>query len=142
MGLVSLSAALALAQAPDVELVPVARGQMSGVTAAAQIVVRSNAEWEKLWKSHAAAQPLPAVDFTREMVAAVFLGSRPTGGFSVEIVDGRREGEALVLDYVERRPSPDAITTQALTSPFHIVRVEAQAGEVRFRRVAAPAPRR
>ena len=137
VALVSLSVAMTPAQAPEVRLVPVARGSSSGIAEAAQIVVRSNAEWAKLWKSHGAAQPVPAIDFARQMVAGVFLGTRPTGGYSVEIVGARREGPALVLEYVERTPPPDAVLTQALTEPFHIVRLDAHAGPVQFRRLAA-----
>ena len=135
----SLSIVVALAQVAEVRLMSVARGAFSGIADATEVVVRSNADWEKLWKSHAGAQPLPEVDFAREMIASVFLGSRPTGGFSVEIVGARRDGDTLVIEYAERRPPPDAIVTQALTAPFHIVRLEAHAGPVRFRRLATAA---
>ena len=140
MALASLSVAVALAQPAEVRPMSVARGGFSGIGNATEVVVRSNGDWEKLWKSHAAAQqPVPAIDFAREMVVAVFLGSRPTGGFSVEIVGARREGEVLVVEYVERTPPADAVVTQALTTPFHIVRLDAHPGPVRFRRLATAA---
>src|SRR5262245_15908184 len=62
------------------------RGTHSNIDAARQVVVRDAAGWGALWKQHAGDRPMPAVDFAREAVAAVFLGTRPTGGFGVELV--------------------------------------------------------
>lgn len=104
------------------------------------MVVRSPAEWDTLWKSHAGPQAVPVVDFSTNMVAAVFLGERPTGGYRVAIVGVRRENDALVLDYVERAPGAADIVTQVLTSPFHIVKLPRFSGPIRFRKVAASVP--
>ncbi len=118
----------------------VAQGPSSGVEEPRQVVVRSPAEWDTLWKAHAGPQTAPAVDFSTSMVAAVFLGTRPSGGFRAEIVGVRRENDALVVEYVERRPAADAIVTQVLTSPFHIVTLPRFGGPIRFRTVVASAP--
>ena len=56
---------------------------MSGIDTPQQTVARTAAEFEALWKKHAPGQTVPTVDFTKQMVLAVFLGTRPTGGFSV-----------------------------------------------------------
>lgn len=116
-------------------LATVAQGAMSGVEEPRQVVVRSAAEWQALWKEHAPGRAAPAVDFAQSMVVAVFLGSRPTAGFAVEITAVRPEGSRTVVDYVESRPSRDEFTAQVLTSPFHIVRATRAMGEVEFRRV-------
>lgn len=118
----------------------VAQGASSGVEEPRQVVVRSPAEWDTLWKSHAGPQAAPAVDFSTSMVAAVFLGERPTGGYRVEIVGVRREKDALVVEYVERAPGAADIVTQILTSPFHIVKLPQFNGPIRFRKVVAGAP--
>ena len=115
----------------------VAGGSNSGVTEPKQVVVRTAAEWNALWKTHAAEEPAPAIDFSKELVAAVFLGTRPTGGFRVEIIGARLAGEELIVEYEERRPAAGAIVTQALTTPFHIVRVSQHEGPVRFETRAA-----
>src|SRR5438132_14036060 len=65
-------------------------GQRSGITAMRQVVVRDAASFAALWKEHAGPQsstPPPAVDFKKQDVVAVFLGSKPTGGFTVKIED-------------------------------------------------------
>lgn len=121
---------LALAAGPAVTTV--ARGAMSAITGPREVVVRSSTDWNALWKEHGSTQPVPAVDFSKELVAAVFLGSRPTGGFSVEVVGARVEGDALIVEYVEQRPGRGSIVSQMLTSPFHIVKLPAHKGPVRF----------
>lgn len=133
---------LLLAQAPDAALETIARGTFSQVAEAKEVFVRTPAEWNALWTSHAPSQTAPTVDLSAHAVAAVFLGARSTGGFSVEIVRVRDEAGTLVIEYVERQPGPDALVTQALTTPFHIVKVPQYEGTVRFdERTAAPTVR-
>jgi hypothetical protein len=122
------------ALAADPAVTTVARGPVSVITDSRQLVVRSTAELAALWKEHGSSQPVPSVNFSKEIVAAVFLGTRPTGGFSVEIVGTRVEGDALVVEYAEQRPGRADIVSQVLTSPFHIVRLPAHKGPVRFQR--------
>ena len=111
------------------------KGVQSSVDRARQAVVRTQAEWTQLWRAHAYDRPAPTVDFTQQTVFAVFMGSRPTAGFSVEIVGVRDEGGTLVVSYRETRPDRGAVTAQIVTSPFHIVAVPRQAGDVRFEQI-------
>ena len=60
------------------------------------------------------------------MVAGVFLGSRPTGGYALEVTAVERDGTDLVVVYREGRPDPREMVTQMITSPFHLVRVDRQ----------------
>ena len=86
-----------------------------------------------LWKRHGSGQPAPVIDFGQEMVVGVFLGSRPTAGYKVEIVgivaEGRRR---LVVRLPERRPPPDRVVAQMVTAPFHLVSLDRQDGAVTF----------
>ena len=116
----------------------VAQGRTSSIEEPRQAVVRTDAEWQALWTLHAGAQKTPPVDFATSTVVAVFVGTRPTGGYSVAITGARREGGTLVVEYVERRPGPDAILTQALTAPFHIVKLPRHEGAVTFRSTPVP----
>jgi hypothetical protein len=125
----ALMMAAALVQA---SVMTIAQGTMSGVTEGQQRIVRTDAEWRACWKAHAAAEALPTVDFSQHMVAAVFLGTRPTGGFSVAITGTRREAETLVIEYLERSPGPNEMVSQGLTAPFHIVKLRRDEGPVRF----------
>jgi hypothetical protein len=111
------------------------RGAHSNIDDARQVVVRTAADWGALWKEHAAERPMPAVDFAREAVAAVFLGTRSTGGFGVEIVGAGQKAGAFVVQYRETKPGPGAITAQVITSPFLLVAMPKVDGDVTFERV-------
>ena len=58
---------------------------MSFVDTPRQVTVRTGAEWAVAWRAHAGDRPAPVVDFSKEMVVAVFLGTRRTSGYGVEI---------------------------------------------------------
>jgi hypothetical protein len=128
-----LLAALAQAVASPVRTLD--KGSQSGVTAARQAAVRDGDEWAALWRTHAPARPLPAVDFSREMVVAVFLGSRPTAGFAVEIVGYRDAGGSVIVEYREAVPGRDLITAQVLTSPYHLAIIPRFAGAITFEKL-------
>jgi protease stability complex PrcB-like protein len=94
--------------------------------------------WNRQLKSGAldgAPPPGPKVDFSKEMVLAVFMGSRPTGGYSIQIQEARVEKGKLRVTVVEKSPPPGTITTQALTSPFHFVAVKKSSLPVEWRTV-------
>ena len=108
------------------------RGDQSVVEDRREVVVRTAAEWAAFWKTHAPARPRPAVDFSKAMVVGIFVGTRPTGGHSVEITRIERQDDALVVTYREQRPATSDIVTQILTSPYVLVMTDRFAGPVRF----------
>lgn len=114
------------------------KGVDSQIDSARQVSARTDAEWQTLWRQHAGERARPTVDFSREVVVGVFLGSRPSAGFAVEIAGVREDGSTLVVQYRETRPSPGALTAQVLTMPYHIVAVSRRAGmtDVRFEKVS------
>jgi hypothetical protein len=131
-----LAATLQAASTSTVPMRSIDKGVMSNMDDGRQASARSVEEWSKLWVQHAGERTRPAVDFTKEVVAAVFLGTRPTAGFSVEIVRVRQEGVALVVEFKETRPAPESVAAQVLTSPYHIVAVpRGSTTEVKFARV-------
>jgi hypothetical protein len=128
-----------MGQAPSpAELVTVAQGAMSNIEEPRQVVARTMAEWQALWKEHDAQRAVPVVDFTQSIVVAVFLGTRPTAGFAVDITAVKTDGSRTIVEYRERRPPGDALLAQVLTSPFHIVRLSRTSGAIEFRRIAGP----
>ena len=131
-------ASTAMGQTSPVELVTVAQGPMSNIEEPRQVVVRAAAEWQALWKEHDAQSAVPSVDFAQSIVVAVFLGTRPSAGFAVEITAVKGDSSRAVVEYRERRPARDAITAQVITSPFHIVRLARGSGTIEFRRVEGP----
>ena len=102
-------------------------GQAVGVEAPNYLMVTDEAEFLSLWNrangNQLTVPPLPDVTFGRETVLAIFLGQKPTGGYGAEVRRIVREDRELYVDLVERVPAENAITTQALTSPWVMIRV-------------------
>ena len=133
--LVLVLAALLQPTPPAPAVRTLGKGPMSAIEEPRQVTLRSAAEWGALWKENGAAEPVPAVDFSREMVVGIFVGSRPTAGYGVEIVRTVGNKAALIVEYVETTPSRDAITAQILTAPYHLAAVPKHDGTVTFRKV-------
>ena len=108
------------------------QGLMSGFEEPRQAVVRTDEDWQALWRTHAPNRPVPPIDFSKQTVVAVFLGSRMTAGYSVSIdrIEAHEGGVRVV--YEERRPAAGDMTAQVVTSPFHIVATAAFAGPASF----------
>jgi hypothetical protein len=125
---------LAAGQPGGVEIV--ARDNNSNVEKLGQSVARQAAEWESLWRSHAGpAKPAPKIDFSKRTVVAVFLGSRPTAGYGIEVLGTRPEGKTLVVEWRESRPEKGMMLAQVLTSPALIVSIPKFDGEIKFQKV-------
>ena len=131
----SLLAIIGLAAAvPDpVPFKTLAGGTQSGIEDAKTVVVRTSAEWKTLCTEH--GQPCPPVDFSRSTVVGVFLGTRPTAGFSAEITRIDRDGDALVVTWREKQPGPGEMAAQMMTMPFQLATVDRVTGPVRFTRL-------
>ena len=126
-----------LAMAPDtIPFKVLDSGGQSGIEQRREVVVRTPDEWNALLAEHGSARKLPDVDFSTSTVIGVFLGTRPTGGYSVEIVRVEREAGGLVVSYRERKPGPDVMATQVLTMPYQLVTVDRVSGSVRFMKIS------
>ena len=103
------------------------KGAFSGIREAKQEVVKNADAWEKLWKQHSTAagssDKIPTVDFSKEMVVVATMGTKRTGGYTIEIVDVEAKDKTLRISVKKTSPPPDAMTIQALTAPFHFVAV-------------------
>ena len=96
-------------------------------------VVETPEAWTALWKE--LGKPAPEVDLEKHFAIAVFLGTRPTGGYGVsfdEPVDGKKE---TVVRYSVRPPRGMAI--QAITQPY-AVRLFPRAGKPARAEAKAP----
>jgi hypothetical protein len=85
------------------------------------VVARTPFQWRALWEGIGQAPPAD-FDAERRIAAALFLGQRRTGGYGITIESVQRRGAFMVVRFLEARPAPDAMVTQALTSPY-LVRI-------------------
>jgi hypothetical protein len=112
----------------------VAQGTSSQVDEPRKVIVRSADEFQVLWKSHSTA-PLPKVDFSKSIVVGVFLGMRPTAGYTVGIQAVRRTEGGAVVEYIEGVPDRSKMVAQMLTSPFHLVSIPNDVKTVEFKQL-------
>jgi len=112
------------------------KGDQSNVDEAKQVLVRTDGEWTRLWQQHSPERPRPAVDFSKEMVVGVFMGSRPHAGFSTAIVSTTAANGALIVRYTETLPKPGTVSAQILTFPYHLVAIaKTDVKDVKFEKV-------
>lgn len=116
--------ACAAAPPSPLPLTELARGHFGPCADARREVVRDAAAWARVWSEvQATRMAPPEVDFDGQMALVACLGQRRSGGHAIEIVAVEVAADALVVSVRETAPTPGATTTQALTQPFHAVRV-------------------
>lgn len=119
------------------------KGNLSSVRVQEVAIARSADEWLVLWRRHGGLQlpgpEMPDVDFESDMVIAMFLGERPTGGFGVHVraVDhlpaSEEAPERVVVTAVETKPLDEKAQPQVVVTPFHMVMVPQCAGSPELR---------
>ena len=126
------------------QVLPIGRNPLSTrSTAEAQLLVFQNQpDWSNFWSSNASPDanskkpPIPAVDFSRQQAIAVTLGSRPTGGFSIQIDQieklGAPQSQEWVVRYTEKVPGPDCFVTQQTTTPTIFILTAASDAPIRM----------
>ncbi|HYD95066.1 MAG TPA: hypothetical protein VEC01_07065 [Noviherbaspirillum sp.] len=99
------------------------------------VAIRDAAAWAALWNEHSAGRaPLPAVDFTQQMVVGVFLGreSVPCGGLSIDTVRKANEPEQIEVGYRVVDPGPDVMCIAAVINQYALVTIPASTLPVNF----------
>ncbi len=115
----------------------------SGFTEPLELVVRDAAAFAAAWKTlnqGLPGNPPPAIDLGRSIVVVVALGARSTGGYAVHVDSVERTGGALIVRYTATSPGRECMTTQSLSAPVELIRVDHTAGTVRFERAEAVRP--
>ena len=82
-------------------------------------VIQTQQEWDDLCSSSDA----PGIDFSSNIVLAVYMGEQFTGGYHIEITNISENVFYISVYIRETRPSPNQLVTMALTQPYHIVKL-------------------
>lgn len=104
----------------------------SGVQAAQDVVIRDAAAFATLWATHSNGQPAPAVDFGKQMVIGVFLGTSPNGCYSTGIDRIYYSGDTLVVHHNDTVPGMGILCTMNITTPAHLVAIDRSDAKVVF----------
>lgn len=117
---------------------PVVNDGFSNITAPRQVVVKDAAAWTALWAEHSKTRiAAPSVDFSRNMVVAVFSGDVSSGCKTTSIVKVvSREGK-MVVEYQERDITTVAVCLPVVSQPMQAVSVPRIDAKVEFLKVPA-----
>ncbi|MEM7735847.1 MAG: protease complex subunit PrcB family protein [Deinococcota bacterium] len=117
-----------------------AEGDIAAIASSDFAIATSDNELIELWNiaygNQLAQPPLPEVDFARQSIIGIFVGERPTGGYSLQARSVVIEGNDVYIGLQENSPPEGAITTQVLTSPWLMVQVNRPALDVAWIRDA------
>lgn len=82
------------------------------------------ARFTELLNDKTNAKRIEEVDFTRHWVVAVVRGIRPSGGYGIQIQSVSLGPGVVKLRVKLTDPAPRQFVTQALTYPYHLIRIE------------------
>ena len=105
-------------------------GAQSSGASFATLVVKDAQAWRNVWEKIGRDPPQAFPPNTTALV--VFLGQRPTGGYSVAITQLSPMGEYLAVEYREQSPTADSRVAQVITSPWTVVLAPRISMPVRF----------
>lgn len=103
-------------QAKKVEKPMEWKGQNGGPIDAGTEVAADASAWTRLWLT--VGQDAPTLDFKKYFAVAVFVGERPTGGYTVEFLEPVPKGMDLIVRY--RIKEPTGFSTQAIAQPWKV----------------------
>jgi hypothetical protein len=128
--LLSVCTAVATSQFPsttsNVRWRTVASGSSSTETRQKLQLASERTELENLWQRVLLQnRSQPIVDFNKDRLAIVFLGTRNTGGYSAQVsqvIDGGGATATIVVN--ETYPGPNQSATQVRTSPWVMIAID------------------
>jgi len=98
-----------------------------GFGSRANFTIRNATYWESLWldlySGHSHIPEVPTVNFTSEMLIAVFQGERSSSGYLTNITRIIMTTTYYLVYVDEIHPGEDCITLTVMTYPYHIVKI-------------------
>lgn len=83
---------------------------------------------EQLGSGPAAPHLAPSTHFESDRVIVNSVGSQPDECYAAEIQAARAQGEAVVVEVIEREPAPNCLCTFALVEVFDVIRFDSKEG--------------
>lgn len=96
-------------------------------------IIRDSESWKNLWSRLGQPNP-PAADFSKVMGVAVFMGSKPTGGYSARVEKVEKKKKQLLI-YVRETAPNGGFVIQAFTSPYCVKLIERSELPVVFKKI-------
>ncbi|MDD9893486.1 MAG: protease complex subunit PrcB family protein [Gammaproteobacteria bacterium] len=99
------------------------------------MVVKSQQAFEQLWHDNGEWDTPPQVDFSKDMVIAVFNGRANSTGYNVDVVAVEDYQDELMVEVVLTKPDTngDCHYATVITRPYQLVTIEQSTKAVQFR---------
>lgn len=97
-----------------------AAGQDSRILQQRQLVIRDQQAWNSLWSEHATSA-VPAIDFSKQMVVALFLGQRANSCYAIDDVTIWRDHGVSHVSHRDSTPAPTTMCALAISSPYMLL---------------------
>lgn len=99
-----------------------ARGTNAPIDRRVNYLITSPEQFRDLWAMIGAAEMMPDIDFSAYVVAAVFAGEKPTGGYDIT-VSGVKDADVRTVTVTLAEPGGDCVLTQMITAPYQIIKL-------------------
>ena len=108
----------------------------SNIETAREVVIKDAAAWSALWAEHSKTRiAAPEVDFSRNMLVAVFQGSGNPGCDRFDIVYAGAKDGKLLVEYEIRDMSPVTLCLAAVTQPMRVALLPKLDASVEIRKI-------
>ncbi|MEX1137357.1 MAG: protease complex subunit PrcB family protein [Balneolales bacterium] len=95
---------------------------------AENLVITDAGEFGEFWSdlhSNRSTEPgIPDIDFENEIIIVSVMGTKPTTGYKIEINKAGAVDGQMGINVELSSPGKGCLTGQALTNPYHIVKME------------------
>ena len=113
------------------------QGFYSGVSSNRNVVIKDKASWMGLWQEHNKTNAnMPNVDFSKNMIVGLFMGSRPTGCYAIEDVTVWRAAGKIQITHHNLNPGPTIDCTMSVSSPFKLIEIPRSEEIVEFQSIS------
>jgi hypothetical protein len=112
------------AGASALELRRIGQWTNTGISESRRLVIRNANAWTQFWAELGVGER-PNIDFTKYLVVAVAAGQRSSGGYEISIQRVSQVNGDITIEVLQTVPSPNCVTTSALTQPVDVVAVPA-----------------
>ena len=103
------------------------KGWISGYQSRNNLTISDNETWETLWTDmesiHSHPADLPEINFTRDIIIAVFQGERGSSGYWTNITRIIMNNTNYVVYVDEIHPGDGCVLLAVMTYPYHIVKI-------------------
>ncbi len=120
----------------DLSVTLLAEGSHGGFNDAQTLVIKDKKGLQKIYNkinmTRRPGLPIPEIDFEKEMVIALFMGEKNSGGYSTKVESVKEKGKEF--EVVIKETVPEGVATTVICQPFYFCKVKRSYGQVVFKK--------